>query len=542
MKVKDLVSAIADIQGLKSISNDVIVDALKEGLEKAFRRHVSCPDAVIRMEIKGDDSLHIYQQRKVVEDVEDDEIEVSVEDAKEKYGNVKLDDIVEDEVSITEFGRSSVTLVKNVLLQKIKEASKQVVYDKYIDKVSDLVLCTIQSVEEKFVLVNLDENTIGIMLKADQMPGEKYVEGDRIRVVIKEVTKESKGAQVVVSRSSADLIKRLFETSVPEIFGGVVAIKAIAREANERTKMAVYSTDSNVDAVGACIGPRGNRVVAVIDEISQKGNGNIHENIDIVEWNANYIEYVKNVMSPAQILAVVPNANTNDLLVIVEDNQLSLAIGKRGINARLAVKLLNKKIDIKTRSEAEELGINWQDQFLEYQAKEAARLRTIESEKLAKLQEEKAAKEAERAAKHANMTEEEKQEEINNTIGKDFEETEVIEETIVETTTTEEEKEVVKRRKPTYKASDYVSKFESLADAKKTDITANKKKKTKSKDTSEEDEINAQLAELKNKEYEIKPEYTDEEVEAFNQEDEHWYDDDNVEDYEQYDEFYDDEK
>ena len=339
MNVKDLINAITDIQDSRSISNDIIIEALAEGLEKAYRKHISCPDASLRVEVKDDDSIHLYQQRTVVEEVDDDEIELALEDVRETDPNAQLGDIIEEEVSISDFGRSSVTLVKNVMLQKIKEASKQVIYDEYSDKVSDLVWGVVETVEEKFVLVNLGK-TLAIMLKNDQIPGERYYDGQRIQVIIKSVNKESKGSQVMVSRSSADLVKRLFENSVPEIYDGTVVVKAVAREAGERSKMAVYSNNVNVDAIGSCIGPRGNRVIAVIDAITDKTNPSSHESIDIVEWSPNYIEYVKNIMKPANVLAVIPNEETGNLLIVVENDQLSLAIGKRGINAKLAVKLL----------------------------------------------------------------------------------------------------------------------------------------------------------------------------------------------------------
>ncbi len=609
MKVKDLVGAISSIEDSKSISEKVIIQALSAGLEKGYRKHINCPDATVRVEVGSDNEIHLYQIRTVVEDVDDDEIELSLEDAQERNPEAQIGDIVEDEVSITDFGRSTVTLVKNVMMQNIKEATKQVVYDEYIDKVHDMVVGTVQTVEDKFVLIDLGK-TLAIMLNSDKIPGERYYDGQRLKVVIKSVSKESKGSQVVVSRASADLVKRLFETTVPEIYDGTVEIKAIAREANERTKMAVKSNNPNVDAIGACIGPRGSRVVAVIDEITQKGNPATHENIDIVEWSNNYIEYVKNVLKPAEVLAVIPDEKTGNLTVIVEDNQLSIAIGKKGINARLAVKLLNRKVDIKTKSQAEDLGIDWQTLMLEATAKEAARLRQEEIRKQEKQAALRAAEQAklQEALAAVNAAEEEdvfdeavievEEEAVVESLA-DLKPAEKVEEPVVETVETaqpevgqqeaveeetaavqetveeeavveeetvekeaavqeepvveqeetveqqpqqpqaEEEKETSKRRKPTYRASDYVSKYESLADAKKEEkTTTSKKKKYKSKEDIEEQQIKEKIANLKNKEYEIKPEYSEEELEEFeNAEEEHWYDDDV--DYDEYDEFYD---
>ncbi|MDY5727977.1 MAG: transcription termination factor NusA, partial [Erysipelotrichaceae bacterium] len=343
MKYKTLLEAMGAIEDERMVDSEVIFSAFKEGIEKAFRKHVRCPEATVRIDVDDNDEIRIFQVRTVVEDVDDDEIEISLDDAKEKNPNAQLDDKIEDEVSITEFSRSEITVVKNVMLQKIKEATKQIIYDEYIDKVDDMVTGTVESVEDKYVIVNLGK-TLALLLKADQIPFERYKEGQRLKVVIKSVNKDSKSAQVLVSRASAVLVKRLFEISVPEIFDGTVEIKAIAREANERTKMAVYSKNPNVDAIGSCIGPRGNRVVTVIEEISQKNNVASHENIDIVEWNPDFIEYVSNVMKPANTVAVIPQS-AGSLLIVVEDKDLSVAIGKKGINARLAAKLLDKKVE-----------------------------------------------------------------------------------------------------------------------------------------------------------------------------------------------------
>jgi N utilization substance protein A len=558
MNVKDLINAIADIKDSRSISNEIIIEALAEGLEKAYRKHISCPDASLRVEVKEDDSIHLYQQRTVVEEVDDDEIELALEDVREENPDAQLGDVIEEEVSISDFGRSSVTLVKNVMLQKIKEASKQVIYDEYSDKVSDLVWGVVETVEEKFVLVNLGK-TLAIMLKNDQIPGERYYDGQRLQVVIKSVNKESKGAQVMVSRSSPDLVKRLFENSVPEIYDGTVVVKAVAREAGERSKMAVYSNNVNVDAIGSCIGPRGNRVIAVIDAITDKNNPASHESIDIVEWNANFVEYVKNIMKPANVLAVIPNEETGNLLVVVENDQLSLAIGKRGINAKLAVKLLGRKIDIKTQDAVEAEGIDWYNEMMLFQAKEAARLRQEEVDRARAKAEEEARIAEESKTEEAEVAEEVKAEEtvITEAAEPQVQQTE---ETVAEEVKPEEKaeeaekpeevkeaeeevKEVTKRRKPklTVKASEYVSKFEEFADAKKSEkqtATTKKRKNTKSKEDEEDKLLKEKIESLKNKEYEIKPEYTEEEIEEFNNaEDEHWYDDDvNFDDY---DEFYD---
>ena len=562
MKYKTLLEAMGAIEDERMVDSDVIFSAFKEGIEKAFRKHVRCPEATVRIDVDDNDEIRIFQVRTVVEDVDDDEIEISLDDAKEKNSNAQLDDKIEDEVSITEFSRSEITVVKNVMLQKIKEATKQIIYDEYIDKVDDMVTGTVESVEDKYVIVNLGK-TLALLLKADQIPFERYKEGQRLKVVIKSVNKDSKSAQVLVSRASAVLVKRLFEISVPEIFDGTVEIKAIAREANERTKMAVYSKNPNVDAIGSCIGPRGNRVVTVIEEISQKNNVASHENIDIVEWNPDFIEYVSNVMKPANTVAVIPQS-AGSLLIVVEDKDLSVAIGKKGINARLAAKLLDKKVEIKTVSAVEEMGIDYVEMMEQFKQQQQEKRLALEKEKLEaevlkqqKELEEMNAKYQDVEEFDPEFTKDEQGRDLESYEDEDFVEKnennpekaetlkakEESEENVDAAVTeeVEEEKPVKKKAKLQIKATDYVSKYEELADAKKKDTTATVKKKRKVKEEDQEAlEIKEKLEALKKQQYEIKPEYTEEELDEFNNpEEEHWYDDDEDVDYDQYDEFYD---
>lgn len=348
-------AAMQAIESDRKLSKEVVIEALQEALSKAFRKHIEIPDALVRVDVNektGD--IKVYQQRLIVEKVEDDELEISLEDAKRINQDLELDGLVEEEVSIANLGRAAVILAKNVMKQKIREAEKLVVYEEYCDKVEEMVVGTIESVEEKFCVVNIGK-TLALMPKNQQIPNERYSEAQMIRVVITEVNKETKGAQVLVSRGDATLVKRLFEKEVPEIFQGIIEIKAIAREAGERTKMAVYSHNENIDPIGACIGPRGQRVQVIIDELGG-------EKIDIFEWSEDVTELIKNALSPAEVLAVIPSVERRGgLLVIVPDNQLSLAIGKRGKNARLAVKLTGSKIDIKAETDVNAANINWKE-------------------------------------------------------------------------------------------------------------------------------------------------------------------------------------
>ncbi|MBQ3385029.1 MAG: transcription termination/antitermination protein NusA [Erysipelotrichaceae bacterium] len=549
--------AWSEIVNNKLIPQEVFQEALKESIVKAYRKHINCPDAEVRVELHPDGKMDVYQQRKVIDtEVEDDEIEISLEDAQAINPELKVGDILEEPVSIADFGRATVSLAKNVMLQKIKEASKQIVFDEYSDKIDDITWGTVQTVEDKYTLIQLDK-TLAMMPKSEQIPGERLTDSQRIRVLIKSVAKETKGAQVIVSRASANLVKRLFEITITEIYDGTVEVKAIAREAGERTKMAVYSKNPNVDAVGSCIGHQGQRVKDVLEEITKYSNSD--ERIDVVEWSPNIVEFVKNIMKPAEILGVLPSGDSGNLLLVVDNEKLSQAIGKRGINARLASKLMNRKIDIKSVSEVQEMGIDWVSEAQAFAAKEEALRKQKAIEEMKAAAEKKAAEEAAKAAEQLVENEEEPEETV-------VQPEPVVEETVVEETVTAEpvveevkeaeevaeevpaeepaqEQETVKKRKPKLeKASEYVSKYEELADARKSQqqTTSSRRKKT-TKEDEEAAELRRKLEELRNQEYQIKPEYTEEELEDFNNDDEeHWYDEDI--DYDDYDDYYDDEE
>ena len=297
MKLNMFVDAMQAIENDRKLTKEIVVSALEEALIKAYRKHIEIPDALVRVDIdESSGAIKVYQEREVVEEVEDDEMEISLKDAQAISKNYQLGDLVDEEVNIQEFGRAAVILAKNVMKQKIREAEKQIVYEEYCDKVDEMIYGTIETVEEKFCIVNIGK-TLAMMPKNQQMPNERYREGERIRVVIIEVNKETKGAQVLVSRADPTLVKRLFEKEVPEIYQGIIEIKAIAREAGERTKMAVYSHNENIDPIGACIGPRGQRVQVIIDELHG-------EKIDIFEWSEDVSELIKNALSPAEVLVI----------------------------------------------------------------------------------------------------------------------------------------------------------------------------------------------------------------------------------------------
>lgn len=537
MDFKAIYRAMNQLEDNRKISKEIVVEALKEAMAKAYRKHIDIPDVQVRVDINEKTGvITLYQLYTVVEEVEDDELEISLEEVKRMGLSLELGEFYEKQQPIDDLGRAAALLAKNVMKQKIREAEKQAVYDEYIDLLDEMVIGLIESVEEKFVVVNLGK-TMALMPRAAQIPGEVYREGQNIRVVITECNKETKGAQVLVSRADAKLVKRLFEREVPEIYEGVVEIKAIAREAGERCKMAVYSSDPNVDPIGACIGPRGARVSAIIEELHG-------EKIDIFEWSENVQELIKNALAPAQVLGVIPSADKKSLLVIVEDNQLSLAIGKKGKNARLAVKLTGKKIDIKTRTEVEENGIDWKMAMIEFAAEQQ---RLAREKAAAKLMEEMAAKaeEVEETVEDAIDTVEETietvveavEEKVEAVVETVKETVETVIETVKEAVQPKEDAEEKRVKKPVVKKDTYVSKFEKIFDNKPAQTeAAPKRRKNKP-----EEERKLRPAELKkDKDYEFKPIYSEEELEEIKRNEEvdeyEFYDDI---DYDEFDEFYD---
>ena len=564
MKLKDFMAAMQAIETDRKLSKEVVVDALQEALAKAFRKHIEIPDALVRVDVNeksGD--IKVYQQRLIVENVEDDELEISLEDAKRVNQELELGGVVEEEVSIADLGRAAVILAKNVMKQKIREAEKLVVYEEYCDKVEEMVMGTIESVEEKFCVVNIGK-TLALMPKNQQIPNERYREGEMIRVVITEVNKETKGAQVLVSRGDATLVKRLFEKEVPEIFQGIIEIKAIAREAGERTKMAVYSHNENIDPIGACIGPRGQRVQVIIDELGG-------EKIDIFEWSEDVTELIKNALSPAEVLAVIPSEERKGgLLVVVPDNQLSLAIGKRGKNARLAVKLTGNKIDIKAETDVDAAGINWKEIAMKQR-----------EEFLARQQEAKLAAQMERFEENAQpqdalslddagvsfqeaVTEEavsepvvdESSEPVEATASPAVEEAsvsapveEVVEEAQPQEETDLEKAARIAREKQKQEGlnlkekQEYRSKFETLADAsaKQDDKSAAKPRYKKYDKYEEKEERRKPTFDLNKKAYEMKPIYSEEELAEIEREEREIEESDWIHDeidFDEYDKYY----
>ncbi|MED3624225.1 transcription termination factor NusA [Neobacillus thermocopriae] len=345
----ELLDALIVLEREKGISRDVLIEAIEAALISAYRRNFNQAQNV-RIDFNLETgSIRVFARKEVVEEVFDPRLEISIEDARNINPNYQVEDIVELEVTPKDFGRIAAQTAKQVVTQRVREAERGIIYSEFIDREEDIMTGIVQRLDSKFIYVSLGK--IEALLPVnEQMPNERYKPHDRIKVYITKVEKTTKGPQVFVSRTHPGLLKRLFEIEVPEIYDGTVEIKSVAREAGDRSKISVHSDNPEVDPVGSCVGPKGARVQAVVNEL--KG-----EKIDIVKWSDDPVVFVANALSPSKVLDVMVNEEEKATTVVVPDYQLSLAIGKRGQNARLAAKLTGWKIDIKSETEARELGI-----------------------------------------------------------------------------------------------------------------------------------------------------------------------------------------
>ncbi|MDF9866589.1 N utilization substance protein A [Bacilli bacterium PM5-3] len=349
MKAKDFINAVEILEKERGIPKDVVVESLKEALEKAYKKNYDT-DANVEVIIdpdKGD--IQLVEKRVVVDNLDDEETEIFIDEAKEINENYEIGDIVETTVDVEEFGRLAAIHAKQVVRQKIREVEKTMVYDEFVHKKDDIITGVIDRVESNFAIIDLGK-TGGILPITNQIPNERLYAGSKIKVYVVDVDKSAKGAQVVVSRSDSGFLKRLFEAEVPDVYDGTVVIKSIAREAGDRSKIAVYSTKEGVDPIGSCIGPKGTRVQAVSEEVC-------NEKIDIVEYSEDPVVFITNTLAPSKVISVNFDEENKSAIVVVDDDQLSLAIGKKGQNVRLAVRLTGFKIDIKSLSDATEQGI-----------------------------------------------------------------------------------------------------------------------------------------------------------------------------------------
>ena len=342
---QDFFLALEDLEREKGISQAEFIAALENALVIAYKKSTGTSGGVeVRLNPEKK-SIKIYSTKLVVEEVSDPEKEISLEEAHEIKKSYKAGDIITTEIISKNFGRIAAQTAKQILMQKLREIERENSVNEFEDKEGELMACTVRRIEEGNVYVEIGGNQIeGVLMPRDQVPSEKYELNQKLNVYVKRVKSGGKMAQIVVSRTANGLVKRLFENEVPEIKQGIVQVKAVAREPGQRTKIAIYSEDPMVDAIGACVGNKGARVNAIVSELGG-------EKIDIITWSENPLEYISRALSPARVVKVIQTGE-DSAMAIVPDDKLSLAIGRSGQNARLAVKLTGWKIDVKSESVA----------------------------------------------------------------------------------------------------------------------------------------------------------------------------------------------
>lgn len=344
----ELMEALNILEKEKSISKDVLLEAIEQSLIQACKNHFGKADNVKVTIDRETGDFSVYAEKTVVEEVVDSVVEISLANAKMMDSKYDLGDVVQVPIQSKQFGRIATQNAKNVILQKIREEERKVLYDEYYQKERDIVTGIVQRYSGRNVSINMGK-VDAILNENEQVKGEVFQPTERIKLYVLEVKDTPKGPKIMVSRTHPELVKRLFESEVTEVKDGTVEIKSIAREAGSRTKIAVWSNDPDVDAVGACVGMNGARVNAIVSEL--RG-----EKIDIISWDENPALLIENALSPAKVISVLADPDEKTALVIVPDYQLSLAIGKEGQNARLAARLTGFKIDIKSETQARESG------------------------------------------------------------------------------------------------------------------------------------------------------------------------------------------
>ena len=349
MKSNELLLAIEYLEKEKRIPREVLIDAIEAALITAYKKNYDSAKNV-RIELNLDEGTYkVISRKDVVEDVEDYKGQVALDTALLSNPAYEIGDVYEEDVTPRDFGRVGAQAAKQAVMQRLRDAERGILYDEFIDKEDDIVTGVIDRVDHRYVYVNLGR-TEAVLSEAERSPNEQYLPNERIKVYVNKVEQTTKGPQIFVSRTHPGLLKRLFEQEVPEIYDGTVIVKSVAREAGDRSKISVTSDNGDIDAVGACVGAKGVRVEAVVNELGG-------EKIDIVEWDEDPRVFVRNALSTSQVVEVLVDEENQSTTVVVPDYQLSLAIGKRGQNARLAAKLTGWKIDIKSESDAREAGI-----------------------------------------------------------------------------------------------------------------------------------------------------------------------------------------
>ncbi len=345
----ELMIAMDELEKENGISKDELMQSIESALVVAYKKNFECNDENIKVVIdKIDGQMHVYQEKEVVDEVEDADLQISLEDAKKINSNYNIGDLVFFELLPKEFGRIAAQTARQVITQKIREMSREIIFGEFAEKKGELITGLVQKADNRVVILDLGRIE-GIMPKKEQMPNETYYINDTVKACIVSVEKGPKGStQIILSRASTEFVKKLFEIEIPEKSEGIIEIKAKSRDPGSRSKIAVYSSNPNIDPVGSCVGQKGVRIQNIINEL--KG-----EKIDVVEWNEDPSIFISAALLPAQVLAVDIKDEEKFAQVIVPDDQLSLAIGKSGQNAKLAAKLTNWKIDIKSESQFREI-------------------------------------------------------------------------------------------------------------------------------------------------------------------------------------------
>jgi len=371
---KEMLNALDALEAEKGISKDIVIDALEAALISAYKRHYGQSQNVEVEFDRKKGNIHVYAVKEVTEEVMDLQLEVSLKEAMTINPAYEIGDKIRFEVTPKDFGRIAAQTAKQVILQRVREAERSIIYNEFSAYEKDIMQGIVERQDSRYIYVNLGKIE-AVLSKQDQMANEFYQPHDRIKVYVSRVENTSKGPQVFVSRSHPDLLRRLFEQEVPEVYDGTVEIVSIAREAGDRSKIAVRSHDENIDPVGTCVGPKGQRVQALVNEL--KG-----ENMDIVEWDEDPAIFIANALNPAEVTDVLfDTTNPKACTVVVPDYQLSLAIGKRGQNARLAAKLTGHKIDIKSESDMAEFYEELDRQEAQADVSEDTEVATLEAEK-----------------------------------------------------------------------------------------------------------------------------------------------------------------
>ena len=349
---KDFFAALDELEAERGIKKEVFIEALQNALAAAYRKQYVGKNGKVEVRLNPEKgSIKFFVQRTVVDEVQDKDSEISLEEAREVKPGAKVGDVLSEEFASKDFGRIAAQTAKQIIQQKLRETERNNTLTEFSDKENELLTGVVRKVELKNVYVEIGSGSIeGLLLPQDQVPGEKYNVNDRIKVYVKRIKNDGRSAQVLVSRTAPGLVKRLFEEQVPEIRQGTVQVKAIAREPGQRTKIAIWSDDPKVDPVGACVGNKGSRVNAVVEELGG-------EKIDIILWSENPLEFIAKALSRAPVVSVSSNESDKTAMVVVPDDKLSLAIGRDGQNARLAARLTGWKIDVKSQSAAAKLNL-----------------------------------------------------------------------------------------------------------------------------------------------------------------------------------------